>query len=226
LHREVGLSALLLVALLLPVFVLRPLVELGFAGRGTIALAVALVLCLGMWTVWGGWARMLVAGLSVGISVALRALQSVTGSATLAPWAAMASGVSVGIFIVLLLGLVFGPGRVTRRRIFGAVAIYLLFGLASAQFYEGVADFVPGAFVLPQGGSSADTLFSPLLYYSFITLTTLGYGDVLPVHPVARSLAMVQALVGQLYPAILLARLVSLHAADESAAGAGAGAGG
>ena len=50
-----------------------------------------------------------------------------------------------------------------------------------------------------------------LLYYSFVTLTTVGYGDITPVHPMARSLAMAEALVGQLYPAILIARLVSLQ---------------
>ena len=48
-------------------------------------------------------------------------------------------------------------------------------------------------------------------YFSFVTLTTLGYGDTVPVHPVARSLAIAEALVGQLYPAILIGRLVSLQ---------------
>ena len=48
------------------------------------------------------------------------------------------------------------------------------------------------------------------VYFSFVTLTTVGYGDVTPVHPLARSLAVAEALTGQLYPAILLARLVSL----------------
>jgi hypothetical protein len=50
-----------------------------------------------------------------------------------------------------------------------------------------------------------------LIYYSFVTLTTVGYGDITPLHPTARSLAMAEALIGQLYPAILIARLVSLR---------------
>jgi voltage-gated potassium channel Kch len=50
-----------------------------------------------------------------------------------------------------------------------------------------------------------------LAYYSFVTLTTVGYGDITPVHPVARSLAIAEALVGQLYPAILIARLVAME---------------
>jgi len=52
-------------------------------------------------------------------------------------------------------------------------------------------------------------------YYSITTLTTLGYGDIIPVHPIARNLAMVESLVGQLYPAILIARLVTLHAQTQ-----------
>ncbi len=59
-------------------------------------------------------------------------------------------------------------------------------------------------------GGGEDTL-QPWLYFSFVTLTTMGYGDITPIHPAARSLAVLEALVGQLYPAILLARLVSLE---------------
>jgi len=51
---------------------------------------------------------------------------------------------------------------------------------------------------------------SDLIYFSFVTLTTLGYGDIVPVDPVARSLSNIEAILGQLYPATLLARLVSL----------------
>jgi hypothetical protein len=50
-----------------------------------------------------------------------------------------------------------------------------------------------------------------LIYFSFVTLTTVGYGDMAPIHPLTRSLATLEALVGQLYPAILIARLVSLE---------------
>jgi len=59
-------------------------------------------------------------------------------------------------------------------------------------------------------GGDPDVLQRLMTYYSFITLTTTGYGDIIPVHPVTRTLAMLEALVGQLYPAITLARLVSL----------------
>ena len=59
--------------------------------------------------------------------------------------------------------------------------------------------------------SASILFFSVLLYFSFTTLTTLGVGDILPIHPIARSLTTLEALVGQLYPAVLLARLVTLY---------------
>ena len=52
---------------------------------------------------------------------------------------------------------------------------------------------------------------SKLIYFSFVTLTSVGYGDIVPVHPFARSLANIEAIIGQLYPATLLARLVTLE---------------
>lgn len=64
-----------------------------------------------------------------------------------------------------------------------------------------------GAF---SSGGPAEAERGRFIYFSFVTLTTVGYGDVTPVHPVARSLAVAEARAGQLYPAIRLARLVSL----------------
>jgi hypothetical protein len=107
---------------------------------------------------------------------------------------------------------VFGEGRVTGHRIRGAIVVYLLLGALWAFLYQVVALTIPQAFRLPEGfdGGDPDALRRIMTYYSFITLTTIGYGDITPVHPVARTLAMLEGLVGQLYPAITLARLVSL----------------
>jgi hypothetical protein len=105
----------------------------------------------------------------------------------------------------------FRAGPVNVHRIQGAVAAYLLFGLTWAAAYQLVAALAPGAFASAQPLAVQDPRV--WTYYSFVTLTTMGYGDVTPVHPAARSLALMEALTGQLYPAVLLARLVSLHAA-------------
>jgi hypothetical protein len=87
------------------------------------------------------------------------------------------------------------------------VAAYLLLGIIWAHAYALVALQRPGAFAGPVSPGDGPRAF---FYFSFVTLATLGYGDVLPVHPAARSLATLEAVTGTLYIAILLARLVSL----------------
>jgi hypothetical protein len=105
---------------------------------------------------------------------------------------------------------VFAPGRVTYHRIVGAVSLYLLIGVIFAGLFAILGRLIPHAF---SGLELADNpaLASNVIYFSFVTLTSIGYGDILPVHPIARSLSNVETIIGQLYPATLLARLVSLQ---------------
>jgi voltage-gated potassium channel Kch len=93
------------------------------------------------------------------------------------------------------------------------VAVYLLLGLGWAFAYRLVAIARPDAFAFPAGTAVAldEEHTWRLVYFSFVTLTTVGYGDITAAHPVARSLVVCEALVGQLFPAILLARLVSME---------------
>ena len=104
---------------------------------------------------------------------------------------------------------VFEPGRITYHRVIGAILLYLTIGLVFVALYTLVGAYSPNAF---SGLTVAArvSLPSDLVYFSFTTLTTVGYGDIVPVDPVARSLSNIEAIVGQLYPATLLARLVSL----------------
>ncbi len=119
----------------------------------------------------------------------------------------LTSVLSLGLLLIVVLGQTFRAGPVTFHRIQGAIAAYLLLGVIWADAYSLVELVRPGSFSAP-----ADVLVNPRgwLYFSFMTLTTVGYGDVLPVHPAARSLAMLEAVTGPLYIAILLARLVSV----------------
>ncbi len=116
----------------------------------------------------------------------------------------------IALVIIWIVGrAVFGPGRITYHRIVGAILLYLTIGLVFVALYTMVGAHSPGAF---SGLNIAArvSLPSDLVYFSFTTLTTLGYGDIMPVHPIARSLTNIEAIIGQVYPATLLARLVSL----------------
>ena len=130
----------------------------------------------------------------------------------LAGWEIFFSCVSAITFAVVVLGHVYKEGPMTSHRIQGAVAAYLLFAMAFSLLQFLVEYMQPGSFQFQSGPLRLDDQsWKIFYYYSITTLTTLGYGDITPVGPIARNLAMAEALVGQLYPAILLARLVSLH---------------
>jgi len=111
---------------------------------------------------------------------------------------------------VVVAQAVFGSGRITYHRIVGAILLYLLIAVAFATLFAVVGLSIPDAF---KGIAFEDdaALASSLFYLSFVTLTSTGYGDIVPMHPLARSLCNIESIVGQLYPATILARLVTLE---------------
>jgi hypothetical protein len=122
----------------------------------------------------------------------------------------------VGFVIIWVVArAVFAAGRVTYHRVIGAVLLYLTIGFIFVALFTLVGAVAPGSF---SGLKITDRLFLPsdIIYFSFSTLSTVGYGDIVPVHPFARALCNVEAIIGQLYPATLLARLVSLEIDSRS----------
>jgi hypothetical protein len=115
---------------------------------------------------------------------------------------------------VVVTRAVFGRGRITYHRVVGAVLLYLVIGLIFVALYGFVALATPAAFTNLPALHGDFAVAGNLIYFSFVTLTTTGYGDIAPLHPYARSLANVEAIIGQIYPATLLARLVTLELAQ------------
>ena len=115
--------------------------------------------------------------------------------------------VTVGIVVAQA---VFRGGRITYHRIVGAILLYLLIAVTFATLFAFVGLSISDAF---KGIAFEDdsALASSLFYLSFVTLTSTGYGDIIPVHPLARSLCNIESTIGQLYPATILARLVTLE---------------
>ncbi len=116
-----------------------------------------------------------------------------------------------GVFGALLLTRVMRDGRINLNRIMGAIGSYLLIGIIFTQAYRLLADLIPGAFAIGGVPAAFGDISAKLSYYSFITLTSTGYGDITPLHPYARSLATAEALAGNLFLAVLVARLVALE---------------
>src|SRR5258706_14375974 len=117
----------------------------------------------------------------------------------------------MALLVVLTVRHTFRPGPVSVHRVMGGVAAYLLIGLTWAFGYKLLMEAVPDAihFQPPLAGIPTGDP-ARLIYFSFSTLTTVTYGDGYPVHHIARSMAMAEALIGQLYPAILIATLVGM----------------
>lgn len=107
----------------------------------------------------------------------------------------------------------FGPGKVTIHRILGAVILYLYVAMIFAELYRVLALTIPHAFAGLPGGRREQ--FGGLLYYSLGALTTGGTGGIIAQQAFVRSLSSLESVIGQLFPATLLARLVTLHATTE-----------
>ena len=132
------------------------------------------------------------------------------------PFLATSQGVTAAICLLsgyVLLRFVLSEGMVTTERIFAGLDVYLLIGITCGLFFCMLEQEWPGSFSF-QGssiqGSSRNTL-AHTIYFSFVTLGTLGYGDVIPISGPARALAVSEAIVGQMYLVVVVARLVSLY---------------
>jgi voltage-gated potassium channel len=109
--------------------------------------------------------------------------------------------------VTMLTLKIFSATTVTGEIIKGAISVYFLMGILWAVFYEMVLIADPGAISM-----KSDVMpFSEIMYFSFVTLTTLGYGDITPASQLARNLAVLEATLGQIYMTVLIARLVGLH---------------
>lgn len=115
-----------------------------------------------------------------------------------------------------VLRQVLHPGRVTYDTISGAICAYLMIGVTFSFVYLAMELGWPGAFTLAgpttlAGLAKSHDELQRLIYFSFVTLTTLGYGDIIPAIGPSRAVSALEAIVGQMYVAILVARLVALH---------------
>jgi hypothetical protein len=129
----------------------------------------------------------------------------------------------VYILFVLTLG-VFKARKVNTNIIYGSVCIYLLMGLTWAFIYSLLELTHPGSFhsMLPEfdpGNNLQEGITLRLVYFSYVTLTTLGYGDITPVTPPAQLIASMEAITGQFYLTILVARLIGMHLYEATKSG-------
>lgn len=161
-------------------------------------------------------------GFLVSIAFILVVVLSVAGGALLdkAGFSYTHLLIMLGFFIWvtwLAIHKVLFTGTIDANKIIGAICIYMLLGLIWAFLYLFMAEAMPGAF---NGIAQAPWLenFSTTIYFSFVTITTLGYGDISPALPLTRFLVYMEAIVGVFYMAILVASLIGVSLSDRDTA--------
>jgi hypothetical protein len=197
-------------------FVIGPLQAVGVLGAHHFAVVMALVTVAGIFIVSGSAvavAALLVAIALVVIATVLRLRQPSFVDLFLDATAWTIAGLTLSFVVARA---VFAPGPITLHRVVGAVLLYLVIGFTFTALFCFVALLEPNGFAGLRPLEDNLAVASNFGYFSFVTLTSVGYGDIVPVHPYARGLANVEAIIGQLYPATLLARLVTLEIAGRS----------
>ena len=198
------LAGLLFLLLVMPLF-------LDLTGTGypyVSELAFSIFLMIGVWSLHGERRLFLLGIVLVTLGVGGHIFE-LAGAGASFVYLSLCSYI---IFLLLTISLairqVMRSGTVDANSIIGAVCIYLLLGVIWAFFYVLVNILIPGSFSVQISGSAFAQL-QAFLYYSFVTLTTLGYGDIAPISGTARALSTIEAILGQFYIATLVAGLVA-----------------
>jgi len=202
----------LLVLLAINMFVLEPVIReearIAFL-RGVFS---SLLLLAGLLTMTCHKTVRIVFAIFVTLTMMVHWTKIAFSTRALMGWDAFLLLLSMLALMVIVLAQVNQKGPVTGHRVRGAVAGYLLLGMSCAYAYSLIDTLIPGSFQMSAADlQSRQAQSDAFNYFSIVTLTTLGYGDITAIHPVARSVVMMEALLGQLYPAILIARLVTLQ---------------
>jgi hypothetical protein len=204
-----GRFFLLLVTILL-MFIIRPLVESRSLAGFVFDLTISLVLVSGVFAVSRKRSSVWIALMLVVPAVGLTWLEYGVSIPNARLWE-LVLGIAFFVYAgVCILEFIFSQREVTSEVISGAICVFFLMGMFWAYVYAIVEMFTPGAF---QGDLSTGKHSGDFFYFSYTTLTTLGYGDVTPVFQTAKNLAMLEAISGQMYLAVIIARLVGIQTA-------------
>ena len=208
-REDRNLSFFLAFLVLMTIFV--PMVGLSRPGRIAIDLVFALMLLSGgLATIRSRILMYLIVALTL-LEFTADLIVEFNPSFSFLGWDTGIKLLGMAILVVMTLKQTFLPGEVNVHRVMGGVAAYLLIGVTWAFGYKLLLEKIPEAIHFQSsitGFSTGEP--SRLIYFSFATLTTLSFGDAYPVHRIARSLVISEALIGQLYPAILIATLVGM----------------
>lgn len=203
-----------LLASLLAMMMIAPVIQPAGTLRLLTEIALASLLIFAVWTVSHRVRSTVVAST---LAAAVFGGNLVGEAADVPQWLAIGTPLTGCVFFTYVAAIIFGDvffsRNVTLNTIIGAVCVYVLIGVFFG-FLFGVVDLVdPSSFPAAVGDG---TRIGRFIYFSMVTLTTLGYGDITPVSAGARGLAIVEATIGQVFLTVLVARLVGLHLSQSN----------
>jgi hypothetical protein len=212
--RDPSLTTLF-VLVLLSMFVAEPLAAKGLpiarALADTLVLAVLVIVVM----LSHRWSAIILILVGLGAIVASFLLSGRSSPVSTASFHRAGDILAFSALSWVVAHAVYAPGRITFRRLQGAVVLYLSLATIFASAYALIWEQSPGAFANLVGNVGGPQETGIMLYFSLTTLTTTGYGDIVAVDPLARSLTNLEAVIGQFYIAITVARLVTLELADR-----------
>jgi hypothetical protein len=191
-------------------------------GIRVLAILLTAILCTTVFALSRHRRIMWLAGLLFGAALVTTALSEATPTQELILADLVLGFLFFALSAATILHEVLAGERLTSDKIYGAICVYILIGLSWAHLYSLVELADPGSFRFPTefpAGADLELLrdlrFQSLVYFSFVTLTTLGYGDITPVSTVARQLVLLEAMAGVFFIGVLVARLVGVHTQDK-----------
>lgn len=210
--KDHGMS-IFLVLLCCEIFVLAPLARTeGQTVEIANGAVFSLLLLVGVLALAPKPVSRAISGIIVAAAIVFRWSANLSGSPEVYLWDAAFSFTATMTFLTLIIRQLSRETPVTEHKIMGAVAAYLLTATAFASLYNIIELLLPGSFSSFAGKASIHPYrHEPFLYFSVSTITTVGFGDITAIHPLARSLVMLESIIGILYPPVLIGILVSLH---------------
>jgi ion channel len=205
---DLGLT-LITISLIVIIFAITPMREAGLPGRIFFDLLSVALMIFGALTVNQSRLASVLVIATVVTSAAVLGAARIHPTPFLQQFGSLLVTITLLVYVRIVLLVMFRVGPVTWSRIQGGVCAYLLVGMAWASAYEFIEQVFPGSFHFVTVPGDLDQLTSKLTYYSFTTLTTVG-SEISPMTPLARSLTIGEAIVGQLFPAILIGALVAM----------------
>lgn len=203
---------------LIGLVVVYPFFESGALRNGFLILLSTAIPATGVYAVSESRQHLFVA-LALGVPSLIGGLEALAGF-DLLPGRALGLVFALAFYLFVLVSIashVFSREEVATDTLFGAACVYLLLGLVWTLAYTLLEQLQPGSFSFVVAPEFADApMLFDFVYYSYVTLTTLGYGDITPVTAAAQRLAILEAITGVLFVALLVARLVGMYSQPKS----------